>query len=51
MSDDQLPLEDFEEDLKTLKNTHNPQTKASSEDYTEPKVEHISRLNQIKRLS
>ena len=48
MSDDQLPVEDFEEDLKTLKNTHNPQTKASSEVYTEPNVEHILRLNQQK---
>ena len=41
MDEDELPpLDDFEEDIKTINYSHKPQ-KASNEDYTKPNVRHL----------
>lgn len=42
MSDDELPpLDDFEQDIKTVEYSHKPQGKPSAEDYTKPNARHI----------
>lgn len=42
MSDNEMPpLDDFEEDIKTISYNHKPHTKPSAEDYTKPNARHI----------
>lgn len=42
MSDqDCPPLEDFEEDIKTISYTHKTENKGNNEDYTKPNVRHL----------
>jgi hypothetical protein len=42
MSDDELPpLDDFEQDIKTISYSQKPQGAASGEDYTKPNVRHL----------
>jgi hypothetical protein len=42
MSDDEMPpLDDFEEDIKTISYNHKPKNTPSQEDYTKPNARHI----------
>lgn len=42
MSDEEMPpLDDFEEDIKTISYNHKPHSKPSPEDYTKPNPRHI----------